>query len=50
MKKNILISVIVLVLIVVAAFLVKNSMKVENKLAPGEIGVYAYFVKNKSTP
>ena len=48
MKKNILISVIVLVLVVVAAFLVKNSMKVENKLAPGEIGVYVYFVKNKN--
>lgn len=48
MKKNVLISVIAVVLIVIVAFLVKNSMKMENKLAPGEIGVYAYFVKNKN--
>lgn len=48
MKKNILISAIAIVLIVIVAFIVKNSIKVENKLAPGEIGVYAYFVKDKN--
>ena len=48
MKKNILITVIVLVLIVVVAFFIKYGMSTKSKLAPGEIGIYTYFVKNKN--